>query len=238
MSRISRRVIIQLTGGGLLALSAFPLMKQGIAQDDTLINWEDFLQLCGKLSSVQFEQDWDQEKYTSKIQNLLLKLDVDSAHIQKFVESYENRNPYFPEIRDLHQETQFEVSLLEFAKGEDIPLHDHPDMTGVILCTHGRVDVEHFDKLSERSENDRLLLQQERSLVMTPGDSAILTASRGNIHSLHAVEFTRMIDVFTPPYNRDRVMRSRYYKTDEQPYQKRTGVFEAEVSRSPRFSTD
>lgn len=237
MSLVSRRSVIKLSGGALLALSAFPIMKTTMAKED-LVNWEDFLQHCSELSTVQFDTAWDQDEYTLKIEKILQKLHVQDAHIQGFVEDYQNRNPYFPEIRALHHEAQFEVSLIEFAKDELIPLHDHPDMTGVILCVEGRVKVEHYDKLEETSDNKRPLLQRERSLVMSNGDSAILTATRGNIHSLHAEKFTRMIDVFTPPYNRDRVMCSRYYKLDDQPYQNRADVFAAEVSRSPRFSSD
>ncbi|MDE0645597.1 MAG: hypothetical protein OXH84_05090 [Gammaproteobacteria bacterium] len=237
MSLVSRRSVIKLSGGALLALSAFPIIKKTIAKED-LLSWEDFLQHCAELSNVQFGTDWDQDEYTLKIEKILQKLHVQDGYIQRFVENYRDRNPYFPEIRALHRESQFEISLIEFAEDELIPLHDHPDMTGVILCVEGRVKVEHFDKLEEASDNNRPLLQKERSLVMTNGDSAILTATRGNIHSLHAEKFTRMIDVFTPPYNRDRVMRSRYYKLDDQPYQDRADVYAAEVSRSPRFSTD
>ncbi|MCY3627633.1 MAG: hypothetical protein OXG88_08335 [Gammaproteobacteria bacterium] len=237
MSLVSRRSAIKLSGGALLALSAFPIIKKTMAKED-LLSWEDFLQHCAELSKVQFDPDWDQDEYTLKIEKILQKLHVQDWHIQQFVENYRDRNPYFPEIRALHRESQFEISLIEFAEDELIPLHDHPDMTGVILCVEGRVKVEHFDKLEETSENNRPLLQKERSLVMTNGDSAILTATRGNIHSLHAEKFTRMIDVFTPPYNRDRVMRSRYYKLDDQPYRDRTDVYATEVSRSPRFSTD
>lgn len=237
MSLVSRRSVIKLSGGALLALSAFPIIKKTMANED-LLSWEDFLKHCAELSTVQFDTDWDQDEYTLKIEKILQKLHVQDGHIQRFVENYRDRNPYFPEIRALHRESQFEISLIEFAEDELIPLHDHPDMTGVILCVEGRIKVEHFDKLEETSDNNRPLLQKERSLVMTNGDSAILTATRGNIHSLHAEKFTRMIDVFTPPYNRDRVMRSRYYKLDDQPYKDRADVYAAEISRSPRFSTD
>ncbi|MXW07562.1 MAG: hypothetical protein F4Z87_05480, partial [Gammaproteobacteria bacterium] len=86
---------------------------------------------------------------------------------------------------------------------------------------------------SDTSAKDLPLLKKERNLTMTPGMTATLTVSRGNIHELHAKHFTRMIDVFTPPYNRDRSSRARYYWIGEDTYDGRTDTFEAEVTRGP-----
>lgn len=235
MAKISRRAMIKLSGSGLLALASLPILRHADSPTDDSVDWSNFLELCHELSQAQFDEDWNQDNYTKEIEKVLQRLDVSSEHIQKRIAVYSNRNPYFPEIRDIHRETQFQVSLIEFEPDEDIPLHDHPDMTGVILCTEGKVDVEHYDKLEETSADDLPLLQKERAMTMKPGDSAILTATKGNIHSLHAVEFTRMIDVFTPPYNRDRSSRARYYKLADRSYQQRLDVFEAQSSRSPRF---
>ena len=132
------------------------------------------------------------------------RLKLDDRKIVEYIDRYQNLNLHFPEIRRMYYERQFQVSLLDFEPGEEIPLHDHPDMTGVVYCTTGRIVVDHYDKLQETAENGNPLLRFERHLEMTPGDTATLTATRGNIHALNAVQFTRMIDVFTPPYDRDR----------------------------------
>ncbi|MCY4143397.1 MAG: hypothetical protein OXG08_06905 [Gammaproteobacteria bacterium] len=234
MPRVTRRTAIKISSGALLAAVTYPYMNQALANEE-LVEWDDFLSLIRDLSGEQFEESWDQESYTAKVTSVVSKLRTDDEYIEKYIESYRNWSPNFPGIRDLHRESQFMVSLLEFEKGEKIPLHDHPDMTGVILCTQGRVKVDHYDRLQEVSERKRPLLQEERSLEMKPGDIAALTVDKGNIHALHALEFTRMIDVFTPPYNADRINRSRYFKIDSNPYQERPGVFEAVESVSPRF---
>ncbi len=231
MSQISRRTFFQLSGGSLLAFGAFPFWRPILAFEDESVGWVQFLELCKDLSAVQFEEDWDQGTYTQEIESLMARLDLDDEQLVRFGESYQNYSKSFPEIRRMHYETQFMVSLVEFEAGEVIPLHDHPDMTGVILCAEGRVQVDHYDKLPDMSDQDRPLLKEERSLEMKQGSTAALTVDQGNIHTLHALEFTRMIDVFTPPYNSDRIRRSRYYTIESEPYQDKPGVFEAVATR-------
>ena len=64
---------------------------------------------------------------------------------------------------------------------------------------------------------------------MNPGSTASLTSNFGNIHSLQAYKLTRMIDIFTPPYNEDRSSRSQWYKKSSAYYQGIKGLFEAEI---------
>ena len=44
------------------------------------------------------------------------------------------------------REALFEVTTVVFEVGEAIEPHDHPDMTGVILCVLG-IHIENFDQL-------------------------------------------------------------------------------------------
>ena len=234
MPRVTRRKVIQLSGGTLAVAATLPYISIFGENKDSL-GWDEFLKTCENLSAAQFDEDWttNQDDYTKKIEELLVRLNLADDKIVEFIESYNNYNTHFPEIRTIHRKTEFQVSLLEFEADEKIPLHDHPDMTGVVICTHGEIAVTHYDKLTETSGKDLPLLKKERDLTMTPGMTATLTVSRGNIHELHAKDFTRMIDVFTPPYNRDRSSRSRYYWIGENSYNEREDVFEAEVTRGP-----
>lgn len=234
MPRITRRKVIQLSGGTLAFAATLPYASI-LAENEEILGWDAFLKTCENLSGAQFGEDWteNQDDYTKKIEALLVRLNLEDDKIAKFIESYNNYNTHFPEIRTIHRKTEFQVSLLEFEAGEKIPLHDHPDMTGVVICTHGEIEVTHYDKLADTSEKDLPLLKKERHLTMTPGVTATLTVNRGNIHELYAKDFTRMIDVFTPPYNRDRSSRSRYYWIGEEIYNGRTDTFEAEITRSP-----
>ncbi|NQZ57378.1 MAG: hypothetical protein HRT88_07895 [Lentisphaeraceae bacterium] len=92
--------------------------------------------------------------------------------------------------------------------------------------------MQNYTLQEKRSLNNKLLLKQDSSLTLTPGRTSILTSSIGNIHSLQADTFSRLIDVFTPPYNDERSNNSRWYKKDSSYYQGIRGLFEAEVIKS------
>ncbi len=230
----TRRSMISMSGKALLALGAIgPVTRAVSAGESGSVGWERFLELCHELSESQFAENWDQDRYTAGVEDLIRRLRLDDRRIGEYIARYRNLNASFPEIRTMHYEDQFMVSMLEFEPGEEIPLHDHPGMTGVICCTTGNTAVDHYDRLQETAEHDNPLLKFRYHYDMTAGDIAILTATKGNIHCLKAREFTRMIDVFTPPYNQDRIKRARYYALDLPAYSGRDGTFEAVESRFP-----
>ena len=125
----------------------------------------------------------------------------------------------FPELATVHEGGHFEVATLEFDAGDEIPLHNHPDMTGVIVCLSGQTEVEGFNLLDEVSDQGNLLLERIDQITLTPGDHCTLTADRGNIHSLVATEFTQLFDVFTPPYDDEKLERYRWYERELAPYE-------------------
>ena len=246
MTAISRRNAIVMSGQTLVGVvAASGLHTRAVSANEPRVGWERFLELCHELSESQYAEFWDQDAYTAEIQRTVRRLRLDDPKIAEYSERYRNANsdlptdfpssfpPGFPQILPAYYERQFMVSLLEFEPGEEIPLHDHPGMTGVVFCTIGHATVDHYDKIEETAESGNLLLRHERHLEMTAGDSAALTIERGNIHCLKAREFTRMIDVFTPPYDNDRLARSRYYAMDSSPYLGRKGIFEAWSSVDP-----
>ena len=149
-----------------------------MADQKETIQWDQFIDACRELSEAQYQEGWDQEAHTKEVESLLERLRLTEEQRDKFLSKYENRIPDFPEIGHLHYERRFMISLVEFEKGDVIPLHDHPDMTGVVLCIEGRVDVQHFDKLEETSNSNRPLLQEERTVQMKPGDIATLTTEQ------------------------------------------------------------
>ncbi len=229
MTTPTRREVLKLSGGAFIALTALPYTNI-LGSKNMQLDWEKFITLLQEISTTQSNLDWDQGAYTEAVSKIVERLQLDDAHITKLTDQYENISPDFPEIRNLHKEELFEISLIEFAPGEGIPLHDHPDMTGVVLCMEGNVKVTHYDKLDVLTKDGRPLLKFHNHLNMKSGDIAMLTENQGNIHTLKAKEFTRMIDIFTPPYNIDRRDRARYYWLDDEEYQEQEGVFGADTS--------
>ena len=65
-------------------------------------------------------------------------------NVKKEIESYENKRPDWFESASLHYEVDFQVGLFQFEKGEYIPHHDHPDMTGVINVVSGNLLAKNY----------------------------------------------------------------------------------------------
>ena len=235
MSNITRRDMVALSAHGFFALVAIlPLLGcmptgKRAARPAERRNWEQFLEQVRRLAEEQFAPPWDQTSYTQRVLVLLRELDLSDQHLREVVSRYRNTQQNFPEINALHEEPSFMVSLLEFEPGEKIELHDHPDMTGCILCSEGEIQVQNYTLGKRTSERGRPLLQPVSDLTMTPGSTSALSATVANIHALQAVRFTRLIDVFTPPYNDDRSRRARWYEREVQPYQQMPGWYEASV---------
>jgi cysteamine dioxygenase len=222
MPELRRREVVTLGARGFLALlAAMPFLgcssRAGtVAQVPAdPLDWQAFIDQLATLAEVQHAPAWDQSAYLAQVRTLLLRCNVGDAHVQQVIARYRNAHRTFPEIRDLHRQQTVQVCLLEFEPGERIDLHDHPDMTGCIRCVSGRVVVRNFTEVGSAATSGQVRLRHEATVTMTPGATGTLTSTTGNLHDLEAQEFTRLIDVFTPPYNDDRSRRSRWFTLGE-----------------------
>ena len=218
MPDLCRREVVTLGARGFLALTAvLPFLGCGARSSTAVVplDWQHFIDQLAALAETSKAPMWDQPSYLEQVRALLLRCDVSDEHVQAVISRYRNAHRDFPEIRDLHRTTQVQVCLLEFEAGERIALHDHPDMTGCIRCVSGRVVVRNFTELGRGASADHVRLRHDATVTMIPGTTGMLTSSTGNIHDLVAQEFTRLIDIFTPPYNDGRSRRSRWFTLGE-----------------------
>ena len=190
------------------------------------VDWDTFLARLAALADTQFEKGWDQELYVEEVKALMGLLDLEDAYFQSLYDGYADAAGNFPELNTIHEKIAFEVATVEFEPGDTIRLHNHPDMTGVILCLSGEVEVDSFDLLDEVSDSGRLLIQRTELASVKAGEFSTLTGARGNIHGLVAVQYTELLDVFTPPYDGERLTRYRWYDREAEPYSG-DDVFEA-----------
>ena len=238
MSVTDRRQFITLSAKAFLAAQALlPLLagcssaaQNAPAAAPPLLTWEQLLARLRQLSEVQFTPGWDQESQVRDVEAALRIADLDCRQVRDFCAAYKNSRGDFPEIRVMHEERSFQISMLEFEPGEAIPFHNPPGMTGVAFCMEGEVEVKSYDPHGDIS-NQRLWLKPRPTVLATPGLAVTLTATRGNIHSLEAKRFTRMIDIFAPPYSRDIISRCRYYAPLGE--LNAEGLLETEVRLSP-----
>ncbi|GAA4967841.1 hypothetical protein [Algibacter aquimarinus] len=207
---------------------------------NTNINWDAFLERLTQLAKGQHQLPWNQKVYTEQVKQLLLQCNFpEFENIKKEIEAYENKNPNWFEAVSLHNEVDFQVSLFQFEKGEYIPHHDHPEMTGVINVVSGSALAKNYN-VEEQLSTNRKVIKDGRSEVMQKcvikkigdeiiqkGDVSILTAHQGNIHSIMPNEYTQLVDVFTPAYKRD--TKSIWYTVNEDGfYNGQENLFEAE----------
>ncbi|MGH1433480.1 MAG: hypothetical protein ACRBG0_03375 [Lewinella sp.] len=208
--------------------------------NDTNLNWDAFLERLTQLAKTQHQSHWNQKLYTEQVKQLLLQCNFpEFENIKKEIEAYENKTPNWFEAASLHREVDFQVSLFQFEKGEYIPHHDHPDMTGVINVVSGNILAKNYS-VEEQLSTSREIIKNGRKEIMQKctirevgneivegGNVSILTAHEGNIHSIMPNRYTQMIDVFTPAYKQD--TNTIWYNVNEDGFHGGDkNVFEAE----------
>jgi len=192
------------------------------------INWDAFLSAVEKEASKQHLDHWDQAGYVKKAAALALRLNLkDHALAEAFEKTKSGIGNQRLDFYKLEKQRNFEVSLVQFEKGEKIAHHDHPGMTGVLLCATGKVDVWNYDLMEQEAESDPLLLHQTAKKSLQKGMVSTLTSQERNIHKLKAHSLTQLVDIFAPPYNKERSKNSSWYRVDTEPYQGRKNIYQA-----------
>jgi len=195
---------------------------------NTQLNWDAFLERLSKLAKTQHDLPWNQKRYTKQVKRLLSKCNFpEFENVKAVFDNYEDKRENWFESETLHHEIDFQVSLFQFEKGEYIPHHDHPEMTGVLNVVSGNLLARNFDFVEELAETrevtyetgykanlQKCVLIEVENEILKAGDIGILTADEGNIHSIMPNEFTQMVDVFTPAYQED--TKANWYQVDEE----------------------
>ncbi|MEM6717837.1 MAG: hypothetical protein AAF611_00845 [Bacteroidota bacterium] len=249
MSDFKRREFIKLSALGfasialqLHSISSYAQVANGHLgkwNADTKLNWDAFLERLTKLAKTQHQLPWNQKVYNEQVKKLLLQCNFpEFENIKKELEGYENKRPNWFESANLHREVDFQVSLFQFEKGEYIPHHDHPNMTGVLNVVSGSLLTKNYtiqEQLTDTREVieygrktiiKKCILRETGNEIAKAGDVSMLMADEGNIHSIMPNEFTQMVDVFTPAYHRE--TNSSWYKVNEDTnYKGQKNVFEA-----------
>ena len=211
---------------------------------DTELNWDAFLERLTLLAKTQHELPWDQQLYSEQVKQLLLQCNFpEFENIKKEMEAYENKRPDWFESALLHYEVDFQVSLFQFEKGEYIPHHDHPDMTGVLNVVSGSILAKNYTIEEQLSSSREIIVDEQTTVlkkctiretgneIIKAGNVGILTADEGNIHSIMPNEFTQLVDVFTPAYTHD-TNANWYTVNEEEFYEGQENLYEAEYSKT------
>lgn len=93
-----------------------------------------------------------------------------------------------------------------------MPLHDHPNMCGMLKVISGRLKVQSYSRLSP---NDEVLVQAENVKILTESSEAsVLLPDVGNYHELTALDgrHAAFYDILSPPYSEEDERHCTFYR--------------------------
>jgi len=200
----------------------------GRVPENGAINWDAFLTAINAEAKKQHLDSWNEQDYVRKAAALMARLNLkDKALSTAFENTKNGLGNKRVDFYDLEEQRDFEVCLLQFEKGEQITHHDHPNMTGVLLCATGETDVWNYDLLGKRKGSKNVLLKETSHTVLTKSQVSTLTSKERNIHRLKARSLTQLVDIFAPPYNKERSAKSSWFKVDTEPFKGYDKIYEA-----------
>ena len=216
----------------LPALTAFATRAnafQGRIKENGAINWDAFLSAIEKEAAKQHLDNWSEAAYVKKAAAIASRLNIKDPgleaaflHAQRGIGN--GRVDFVPMIEE---KKDYHVTLVQFEKEEEIAHHDHPEMTGVLLCATGDIEVWNYDLLAEREDKEDVLLLQTSHAMLGKGKVSTLTSKERNIHRLKAKKLTQLVDIFAPPYNKQRIADSTWFEVDPEGYKGQMEIFQA-----------
>jgi len=208
---VNRRQLLLCIASGLLLPNA--VMADVGARKK--LSWADFKILMAHLAEEKMSVAVKQQQVVSSGLQLLKQLDVNTAEFSHAVdESYESGNRYWLWQR-LMKQRNINGGILNIDSEQLVQLHDHPGAIGMVRIISGEAEAWQFDEISQQEVDDEHGVGTESAdakqrvtelvrvsrKILRPGDTAVLTPDRGNIHALRSVtKRCRMLDFFIPPY--------------------------------------
>ena len=120
------------------------------------------------------------------------------------------------------EDSVFSMGIFVIRRGAAIPLHDHPNMHGVIKVIHGKIRLRSYTRLPETVLSESLRRQLDLKLkpwqrphvfparreptcmASSDSDPCVLTPAKANLHELIAVDGpAAFLDILAPPYDHD-----------------------------------
>jgi cysteamine dioxygenase len=243
MDDYDRREFLSLSLPGFLGLlAALPSLctvatranaAEGRLPADGAMHWEAFLEAVAAEAAKQHLDAWDQDDYVRRIAAIASRLHLGDPVLTRAMEQLETRLKRGKvDFQYLEQRVDFGLCLVQFDVGEVIKPHDHPGMTGMILCASGEIETANYDLVEKPdtppADGHQLLRRSGRQLLKK-NDISTLTAKARNIHTLNARKVTQLVDIFTPPYNDERSAQSRWYELAPEPRPGDPALFEARI---------
>lgn len=168
--------------------------------DSTEDIWKHFL---AEVQEVQHDKD----ALSSAVQLLLPQAHQNLLHLpayQKLVDEAhkaETTNGLWV-ANDIYQDKHIHVALLTVFRGQPLPFHDHPDVSGMLLIISGETRAIHCNVTASDEDAQTAELAVILDRTLGTGQVGSFSANNGNIHGLEPQSDKCVILVaHTPPYN-------------------------------------
>ncbi|EDV23556.1 2-aminoethanethiol dioxygenase [Trichoplax sp. H2] len=133
----------------------------------------------------------------------------------------------------IHECQYFNLCVFIVREKCSVPLHDHPEMTGLIKVLYGKAKITSYDRLDSggcaRTSLMKLKFQRRiepikcihsgQYIIKDDDEVQTLQSDQDNYHSIEAVSGpTAFIDILAPPYNASQNRNCHYYIPVENVY--------------------
>ena len=120
----------------------------------------------------------------------------------------------------------YRLVLFFIRKGQEMPLHDHPNMSVYFKLMFGKLSYNSYDKLDHKymynqfsnDEYDELLetnaiisAKKSKKKILQSNNLLLVRPSCGNMHKFYAEEDSCFFDICLPNYTTDSLRRITYF---------------------------
>jgi len=212
----TRRQVIEMAIANVVSLCACLSALSAEQTGDDPIEWDAFIEELAELSKSYSQSDGKERNYVKHLSQLLRSLKYSDSAIRKAIEGYQGNQTTEIVGIPVYRTLRFEIALFSFQEGQHLPYHNHPSMTGVSLCLSGSIEIHNLDVVGRADESTLWLRSSARERISS-GKISWLTSHIRNIHQLRARQDSKLLDVFTPPYDPVRIAETRWYEVERQP---------------------
>ncbi|OXU25330.1 hypothetical protein TSAR_000433 [Trichomalopsis sarcophagae] len=146
-------------------------------------------------------------KNFEKLRCLIDEITAEDVYIDKKVLDFVRIQPAPMCVIDVFENHDIAISVFILKTGVTLPMHDHPEMHGLLKVLSGVVKI---DSYTIESESDKVLEQDKLisavkhpPVIVRPSDSAcVLTPLVRNLHEITCLEGPcAFLDILSPPYD-------------------------------------
>ncbi|MBT3783332.1 hypothetical protein HOF92_00065 [bacterium] len=164
---------------------------------------------CGQTFAKDVSQPWELNRLLSFVR----LLNADNLELTQRCSDLDRSLSW--DFEDLYSTDRIFIKLLLIPEGKKIPLHDHPEMSGIVKSIWGSMQFTAYDWAREYPYSG-LTRKIQDTRVDGASEPGMLLPQWKNLHTMQATEDCAFIDIFSPLYYDDENRKCTYYQVSEE----------------------